>query len=113
MFPKSTIGTLTGIAQFAAGTGSFLINKGAGKLFTFAAGSFSMPGSDKAVELSRDAIARAFTPATVTFDTFFNVYSQFSKLAILDRFFARLSKKAHELKSKLHATVTTIKDFFI
>ena len=69
MFPKSTIGTLTGIAQFAAGTGSFLINKGAGKLFTFAAGSFSMPGSDKAVELSRDAIARAFTPASVTIPT--------------------------------------------
>lgn len=37
MFPKSTIGTLTGIAQFAAGCGSFLVNKTAGKLFTFAA----------------------------------------------------------------------------
>ncbi len=36
MFPKSTIGTLTGIAQFAAGCGSFLINKGAGKLFKYA-----------------------------------------------------------------------------
>ena len=37
MFPKSTIGTLTGIAQFAAGCGSFLINKSSGKLFTYAA----------------------------------------------------------------------------
>ena len=37
MFPKSTIGTLTGIAQFAAGCGSFMVNKCAGKLFTYAA----------------------------------------------------------------------------
>ena len=36
MFPKSTIATLTGIAQFAAGCGSFMVNKSAGKLFTFA-----------------------------------------------------------------------------
>ena len=36
MFPKSTIATLTGIAQFAAGCGSFIVNKSAGKLFTFA-----------------------------------------------------------------------------
>lgn len=37
MFPKSSIATLTGIAQFAAGLGSFMVNKCAGKLFTFAA----------------------------------------------------------------------------
>lgn len=37
MFPKSTIATLTGIAQFAAGCGSFIVNKSAGKLFTYAA----------------------------------------------------------------------------
>ena len=36
MFPKSTIGTLTGIAQFAAGCGSFMVNKSAGALFTYA-----------------------------------------------------------------------------
>ena len=36
MFPKSTIATLTGIAQCAAGCGSFIINKSAGKLFTYA-----------------------------------------------------------------------------
>jgi ACS family hexuronate transporter-like MFS transporter len=38
MFPKSTIATLTGIASFAAGFGSFLVNKSAGALFTYAAG---------------------------------------------------------------------------
>ncbi len=37
MFPKSCIGTLTGIAQCAAGLGSFLVNLYAGKLFTYAA----------------------------------------------------------------------------
>ena len=36
MFPKSTIGTLTGIAQCAAGAGSFLVQKCAGRLFTYA-----------------------------------------------------------------------------
>ena len=37
MFPKSTIATLTGIASFAAGFGSFLVNKSAGALCTYAA----------------------------------------------------------------------------
>ena len=37
MFPKSTIGTLTGISQFAAGCGSFMVNKCAGALFTYSA----------------------------------------------------------------------------
>ncbi len=37
MFPRSSIATLTGIAQFAAGCGSFMVNKCAGKLFTYAA----------------------------------------------------------------------------
>ena len=37
MFPKSCIGTLTGIAQCAAGLGSFAINICAGRLFTYAA----------------------------------------------------------------------------
>ncbi len=36
MFPKSCIGTLTGIAQCAAGLGSFAINVCAGRLFTYA-----------------------------------------------------------------------------
>ena len=37
MFPKSSIATLTGIAQCAAGLGSFTINLSAGWLFTYAA----------------------------------------------------------------------------
>ena len=36
MFPKSTVATITGIGGLAAGTSSFLINKGAGMLFTYA-----------------------------------------------------------------------------
>ena len=44
MFPKSTIGTITGIGSMAGGIGSFLINKGSGMLFTFAAGSFVVMG---------------------------------------------------------------------
>ena len=36
MFPKSTIATITGIGGMAGGVGSFLINKGAGNLFTYA-----------------------------------------------------------------------------
>ncbi|MBR2018682.1 MAG: MFS transporter [Prevotella sp.] len=38
MFPKSTIATITGIGGMAGGVGSFLINKGAGNLFTYAEG---------------------------------------------------------------------------
>ena len=37
MFPKSTIGTITGIGSMAGGLGSFAINKGSGKFFTWAA----------------------------------------------------------------------------
>ena len=65
MFPKSTIGTLTGIAQFAAGCGSFLVNKCAGMLFTHAAGSFTVANAEKAIELAPVQIAKAFTPAGV------------------------------------------------
>jgi len=36
MFPKSTIATITGLGTFAGGVGSFIINQGAGKLFTYA-----------------------------------------------------------------------------
>ncbi len=55
MFPKSTIGTLTGIAQFAAGCGSFMVNKCAGKLFTYAAGTTVVDG--KEVEMTKDLLA--------------------------------------------------------
>ena len=69
MFPKSTIGTLTGIAQFAAGCGSFLVNKCAGNLFTHAAGAFTIAGVDKPVELSPVQIAKAFVPQGVNIPT--------------------------------------------
>ncbi len=36
MFPKSAIATITGIGGMAGGIGSFLINKGSGKLFDYA-----------------------------------------------------------------------------
>jgi ACS family hexuronate transporter-like MFS transporter len=34
MFPKSTIGTITGVGTTMGGLASFMINKGAGMLFT-------------------------------------------------------------------------------
>jgi MFS transporter, ACS family, hexuronate transporter len=37
MFPRSAIATITGIGGMAGGIGSFLINKGSGKLFDYAA----------------------------------------------------------------------------
>ena len=49
MFPKSTIATITGIGAMAGGIGSFLINKGAGALFTYAetrGSAFSFFGFD-------------------------------------------------------------------
>ena len=55
MFPKSTIGTLTGIAQFAAGCGSFIVNKGAGKLFSYAAGTTIVDA--KEVEMTKALLA--------------------------------------------------------
>ena len=61
MFPKSTIGTLTGIAQFAAGCGSFMVNKCAGALFTYAAGTTMVDG--KEVEMSRQLLAGGATYA--------------------------------------------------
>ena len=36
MFPKSTIASVTGMGAMAGGLGSFIIQKGAGKLFTYA-----------------------------------------------------------------------------
>ena len=37
MFPKSAVATITGIGAMAGGLGSFIINKGSGRLFTHAA----------------------------------------------------------------------------
>ena len=55
MFPKSTIGTLTGIAQFAAGCGSFMVNKCAGALFSYAAGTTMVDGQE--VEMTKALLA--------------------------------------------------------
>jgi len=49
MFPKSTIGTITGMGSMAGGIGSFLINKGSGELFNYAEGqgaAFTFMGFD-------------------------------------------------------------------
>ena len=49
MFPKSTIATVTGIGAMVGGCGSFLINKGAGMLFTYAeaqGAAFTFAGFD-------------------------------------------------------------------
>ena len=49
MFPKSMVATITGIGGMAGGIGSFLINKGAGWLFTYSEGlgeAFSVFGFD-------------------------------------------------------------------
>ena len=56
---------------------------------------------------------RTLTPATETLETFWSEYSQLAKLAMLDRLFARLSRKVHEVKERLHATATMINDFFM
>ena len=47
MFPKSTIGTITGIGSMAGGLGSFAINKGSGEFFDWASsqgGAFTVMG---------------------------------------------------------------------
>lgn len=46
MFPKSTIATIIGIGGMAGGIGSFLINKGSGMLFTYAAGTTMANGQE-------------------------------------------------------------------
>ena len=56
MFPKSTIATLTGIAQFAAGCGSFMVNKCAGKLFSYAAGTTMVNGNE--VEMTKELLEK-------------------------------------------------------
>jgi len=55
MFPKSAVATITGIGAMAGGLGSFLINKGSGKLFDYAAGKFQF----KTTEGVKEYIANA------------------------------------------------------
>lgn len=58
MFPKSAIATITGIGTMFGGLGSFLINKGSGKLFTYAAGKFTFNGQE--IVIDKDKIAETF-----------------------------------------------------
>ncbi len=66
MFPKSTIGTITGIGSMAGGLGSFAINKGSGNFFDWAAGSFSYNG--ETLVMTRDSIEKAFHLAKGTIE---------------------------------------------
>lgn len=50
MFPKSAIGTITGIGSMAGGISSFLFNIGSGVLFTYAAGSIVLSGTEAGIE---------------------------------------------------------------
>ena len=54
MFPKTAIATVTGIGGMAGGIGSFLINKGSGMLFTYAAGTTMADGTE--VEMTKDLL---------------------------------------------------------
>ena len=58
MFPKSTIGTIVGLGTMAGGFGSMAINKGSGKFFDWAAGSFSYNGNTDII--SRENIEKLF-----------------------------------------------------
>ena len=58
MFPKSAVATITGIGAMAGGLGSFLINKGSGRLFDYSAGLFSFNG--KEYIMNADGLKEAF-----------------------------------------------------
>ncbi len=58
MFPKSAIATITGIGGMAGGIGSFLINKGSGRLFDFARGTTLLDNNE--VVMSPDLLAKGF-----------------------------------------------------
>ena len=55
MFPRSAIATLVGIAQCAAGIGSFMVNKCAGALFSYSAGTTLVNGQE--VEMTKELLA--------------------------------------------------------
>ncbi|MDR3094765.1 MAG: MFS transporter [Bacteroidales bacterium] len=59
MFPKSAIATITGIGGMAGGLGSMFMQKSAGSLFTYAAGSTLKDGN--VVEMTKDLLAEGFT----------------------------------------------------
>jgi ACS family hexuronate transporter-like MFS transporter len=59
MFPKSAIATITGIGGMAGGLGSMFMQKSAGSLFTYAAGSTMKDGN--LVEMSKELLEQGFT----------------------------------------------------
>lgn len=54
MFPKTAIATVTGIGGMAGGIGSYIINKGSGMLFSYAAGTTMTNGTE--VEMTKDLL---------------------------------------------------------
>jgi ACS family hexuronate transporter-like MFS transporter len=59
MFPKSAIATITGIGGMAGGLGSMFMQKSAGSLFTYSAGSTLQGGN--LVEMTKDLLAQGAT----------------------------------------------------
>jgi ACS family hexuronate transporter-like MFS transporter len=55
MFRKPAIASITGIGGMAGGLGSLIVQKSAGKLFTFSAGTAMIDGQE--VELTKDLLA--------------------------------------------------------
>ena len=56
MFPNSAVATIIGLGGMAGGIGSYLINKGSGMLFTYAAGTTMVDGQE--VEMTKALLAQ-------------------------------------------------------
>lgn len=56
MFPNSAVATIIGLGGMAGGIGSYLINKGSGMLFTYAAGTTIVDGQE--VEMTKALLAQ-------------------------------------------------------
>ena len=56
MFPNSAVATIIGLGGMAGGIGSYLINKGSGMLFTYAAGTTLVDGQE--VEMTKALLAQ-------------------------------------------------------
>lgn len=54
MFPRTAIATVTGIGGMAGGVGSYIINKGSGMLFSYAAGTTIANGTE--VEMTKEML---------------------------------------------------------
>lgn len=56
MFPNSAVATIIGLGGMAGGIGSYLINKGSGMLFTYAAGTTIVDGQE--IEMTKALLAQ-------------------------------------------------------